>query len=321
MAKTEKIISGQDRIIDVLTDAVDGYCENQNYDYGLDLIFATSAGNLKEAVNECFEVVRKRLLTYEFYPFSEYVFDWIRSFKNYHEVNFELKLERGGSYEMFKEFDNTWKYKLIKNHIETFELEEKIESLKLTDDDVDELYYLDVNDSDFIDEFENIINIPLMALVVKCMYDIQKYQYYYCLLKDPETSKNEPKKSLLTYKWSAASKNLDELYDNLRSSLLIDKNTKLDEFRAVFSERSIYEVRGIRWHSDYAQEVIFLIERLMELGFIVKHRKKFEVLRSCFINSQGFSFQSNERQIKNKIKDEIEHPTKSVFLDIDNCIE
>ncbi len=102
-----------------------------------------------------------------------------------------------------------------------------------------------------------------------------------------------------TYQWQKTfiDYELKKLHKNMLG-VLIDKNTTLDDFKAIFTAKPIESINPIKWHNDNASELLYFIEKCK----IVKtKRSDYKKLTSCFLTSDGTKFKAEFKVIKQNL--------------------
>jgi hypothetical protein len=135
---------------------------------------------------------------------------------------------------------------------------------------------------------------------------LQKYFSNEIDYQQKKPTRKPPKQQTKTsYVWqSNPDKELPELY-----KLMIDKykliapETTYEQFKAVYTGWTIYEIEPIRWHQENASELVYFIDRLEQTDNIVHNPKKtdYQKMTACFVKPDGKQFKANWKQIKQNI--------------------
>jgi hypothetical protein len=135
---------------------------------------------------------------------------------------------------------------------------------------------------------------------------LQKYLSNEIDYQQKKPTRKPPKQQTKTsYVWqSNPDKELPELY-----KLMIDKykliapETTYEQFKAVYTGWTIYEIEPIRWHQENASELVYFIDRLEQTDNIVHNPKKtdYQKMTACFVKPDGKQFKANWKQIKQNI--------------------
>lgn len=121
---------------------------------------------------------------------------------------------------------------------------------------------------------------------------------------------------LKTYKWQ--SKHADELLELYNLMLtkykLIDQDTTLEQFRAVFTGQSVELISPVKWHKDNASELLYFVLKLSESHNIPnKKRTDYLQLKACFVRPDGKPFEANFKELKQNIEINLSSELKSAI--------
>jgi len=188
--------------------------------------------------------------------------------------------------DFFNKFDD--ELKLILKHISTSKKINDLNNLKafmnkLKQPIANEILELEIKrHRPFLDDYINKIDDELKKIV-----------------------KPQKQQKKVSYEWqNNTDKELPELY-----SLMIDKykliapETTYEQFKAVYTGRTIDEIEPIRWHQENASELVYFIDRLEQTDNIVHNPKKtdYQKMTACFVKPDGKQFKANWKQIKQNI--------------------
>ncbi len=108
-----------------------------------------------------------------------------------------------------------------------------------------------------------------------------------------------------SYKWQGKQdEDLPELYKLMKDEYkLISKNTTYNQFKAIFTEQQLENIKPIKWHDDNASEVIYFIIKLGESENIeFNKRTDYKKLIACFVTSNGTAFSQNLKSLRQRIE-------------------
>ncbi|MBC5774239.1 hypothetical protein H8S95_09210 [Pontibacter sp. KCTC 32443] len=116
------------------------------------------------------------------------------------------------------------------------------------------------------------------------------------LLKDKNTS----------YKWqNNPNEELPKLHQNLLANGLINTNTTLDQFKAVFEAKPLNKIKPVDWVGD-KNLLAYFVDYIYSNRLIHFNINQWSVAEFCFTNARNLA-QSKDRYLSNK---NIKHPGK-----------
>lgn len=109
--------------------------------------------------------------------------------------------------------------------------------------------------------------------------------------------------SKASYQWidGDIDEGIEKLYSLLNDNYIVKMD--LDEFSPIFSNVSVKDLSPIKWKSDNASELLYVLTALMERGLIKDERGRmsYERLKLCFVKSDGVAFKEDFKSIKQRL--------------------
>lgn len=140
--------------------------------------------------------------------------------------------------------------------------------------------------------------------------------------EEPDEKKvHRGSKVFYSYKWLIDADALIPKAYHLMVGKWINKNTTLEQFRNVFSEKPIGECRPIWWYEDAINGLVLFVGRLKERNVISDWNKKdrlnIQLLTACFRNASGSEFSNKSiKSTKYGVKKEISPQKKDAIDDL-----
>ncbi|MBK9255699.1 MAG: hypothetical protein IPM42_09455 [Saprospiraceae bacterium] len=147
--------------------------------------------------------------------------------------------------------------------------------------------------------------------------DFINYSLYYDEYHNDLKRKPKPKGKQISYVWQTnPDKEIPELYSLMKDTYkLIDPQTNLKQFTAVFTGQDIENINPIKWHDDIVSELIYFDLLICQFLYPDINRSNFQRMKSCFVKPDGQKFEANFKELKYNIEINL-NPDKIEQLDL-----